>query len=257
MQAISPILAATQAAKAEPQTLIFDLTAAKVKQIALAVFAALAFGVAATLLVMTAVSSAIVPTFLALPLLTAAGLAVWKILILKDYDDPEQLAAFKKEAETAPILETFEEHGAYNMVRYQLPATIDFQPLSLMEALVLHEELHAAYVELSDEGHHLYLGIDSEQATSFQTMWTILKEAQTNICNLFADDSSFDIEKVNDHGLFTEKEYPALIAAKQNYDAARLELKKSHSKPEEAQAAFLATLQTIHSEYQSAVSGSL
>jgi hypothetical protein len=255
MQAISPTLEATQTAKAEPQTLIFDLTAAKVKQIALAVFAALAFGVAATLLVMAAVSSAIVPTFLALPLLTAAGLAVWKILILKDYDDPEQLATFKKEAETAPILETFEEHGAYNMVRYQLPATIDFTPLSLMEALALHEELHAAYVELGDKAHRLYLGIDAEQATHLGTMWMTLRDSETNICNLFADDSSFDIERVNAHGLFTEKEYPALLAAKQKYDAARVELKRGHPTAEKAHATFLATLQSIHSEYQRAING--
>ncbi len=265
MQAISPTLTIAQAGKPEPQTLIFGLTAAKVEKIAYAIFTALAFGVAAILITMTLVSSAIVPTFLALPLLTAAGLAVWKILTIKDYNNPKQLATFQKAAETASLLETFEAHGATNMVRYQIPITPNLEPLTLMEAIALHEALHKAYVKLGDDSQLLYTGLENEQATHLQDKWAAVNKRLMNICELFKPESTFDIETVNAHGILTKEEYPALKKAKEDYDTACAELEKNLAaiaakqegntahEQQERKATFQQYLAHIHQEYQAAV----
>lgn len=203
------------------------LTTAKVKKIALSLFAGLVFFFGLSMLAFTLTNAIIQSTFLALPFFLAGGGLILVIKRIKDYNDPITIGQFRLKASQKSLLETEKQHGWNNMFYYGIPDPKDFPTVyrQTVKSMTLTESIHFyKMVKEAKENVTTELEFEIPPPKELKTKWIQETQNKTILTIIEQYDSHFD--EIKKYKIITDKEWKKIEAIKKKYQNIRHDFQK-------------------------------
>lgn len=174
-----------------------DFIDTKVKQIALLFFSSLF--VCGALFV--AVQMASKEVFFTMACVVSAGIIYWLVTKSKNYEDPQQVLQFRREAKSLSLYEIIELHGWKNMCIFEIPSKDDFADKlnRHLDTLPLNEAL-AFYEEAKEHLEHYYTSLKLPPPDVLKNVFKGEQERRTP-CALFL---FYDMDKLYRYGIIPE-----------------------------------------------------
>lgn len=169
----------------------------RVKQIALIFFSALSIGLG-TVALSVGTGAA---NFVALVSFSAAGVLIWAISKIKQYDNPIELSRYRKEAQSMSLDEIIKEHGWENCFRYEIPKQGLFQEkfLKAMKFRTINEVL-SIYEKAEDLIKKTRSPFTLPSCSVFRDKFLEETKALTP-CEIF---KAYDVEKLHNLGIASQ-----------------------------------------------------